>query len=67
MHARLLTRIVVGDLVIDHETVTRTFSKGKGDVDGVCLCEIELGKIAKAWFKSGAPRMFPQSCLPRQD
>lgn len=54
----LLSRIVVGNVVIDHETVTRTFPAGKGEIDVVCIYEIEGGKIAKAWFKTSEPRMF---------
>lgn len=57
LHGVLLTRIAVGNVVIDHETVTRTFSDGKGEVDVLCIYEVEMGKIAKAWFKMSEPRM----------
>ncbi|WP_202899095.1 nuclear transport factor 2 family protein [Ahrensia sp. 13_GOM-1096m] len=57
LFGKLLNRIVVGNVVIDHETVTRTFLEGKGEVDVVCIYEIEDGKIAKAWFKTSEPRM----------
>lgn len=57
LHGRLLSRSVVGNVVVDHETVTRTFPEGPGDVDVICIYEIEAGKIARAWFKVGAPRL----------
>ena len=59
LHGKLLTRIVVGNVVIDHETVTRTFREGKGEVDVVCIYEVENGKITKAWFKISERRMLP--------
>jgi len=60
LHGELLSRIVVGNVVVDHETVTRTFPEGKGEVDVICIYEIEHGKIAKAWFKMGERRL----CAP---
>lgn len=60
LHGTLLTRIVVGNVVIDHETVTRTFPEGKGEVDVVCIYEVENGKIAKAWFKLSERRLLAQ-------
>ena len=57
LHGELLSRIVVGNVVVDHETVTRTFPEGKGEVDVICIYEIEHGKIAKAWFKMGERRL----------
>lgn len=59
LHGKLLTRIVVGNVVVDHETVTRNFPEGKGEVDVVCIYEVEAGNIAKAWFKMGERRMLP--------
>lgn len=57
LFGKLLTRSVVGNMVVDHETVTRTFPEGTGDIDVICIYEIEGGKIAKAWFKLGEPRL----------
>ncbi len=57
LHGRLLSRIAVGTMVVDHETVTRTFPEGPGEVDVVCIYEVEGGLIARAWFKTGAPRL----------
>lgn len=58
LHGQLLHRLNVGNMVIDHETVRRTFPDGIGEIDVVCIYEIENGKIAKAWFKQGERRMF---------
>jgi len=58
LHGRLLNRIVLGNMVIDHETVTRNFPEGKGELDVVCIYEVEHGKIAKAWFKMGERRLL---------
>lgn len=57
LHGRLLHRISLGNTVIDHETVTRTFADGRGELDVICIYEIAGGKIAKAWFKIGEPRL----------
>ena len=48
LHARLLQRVVMGNIVIDHEEVTRTFAEGTGRVDMVAIYEIADGKIQSA-------------------
>ena len=55
----LLSRIVVGTLVVDHETVQRSFPEGPGEVDVVGLYEVEVGRIARAWFRMGERRLHP--------
>jgi putative hydrolase of HD superfamily len=60
LFGKLLTRIVVDNIVVDHETVTRNFPEGKGEVDVVCIYEVENGKIAKAWFKMSERRLLPE-------
>ena len=57
LHAQLLNRIVAGNMVIDHEQVTRTFPEGTGKIDLVAMYEVQNGKIAKAWFIFGAKTM----------
>jgi hypothetical protein len=57
LSGKLITRISVGNLVVDQERVTRTFAGGPGDIDVVAIYEVENGKIAKAWFKMGTPRL----------
>lgn len=53
LHARLLNRIVVGNLVIDHECVTRTFPEGTGTIELAAMYEVMDGRIAQAWFRFG--------------
>ncbi len=56
LHGRLVKRIAA-NLVVDQEVVTRTFPNGPGEVDVVAIYEVESGRIAKAWFKMGPPRL----------
>jgi hypothetical protein len=48
LHARLLQRAVMGDIVIDHELVTRSFPEGPGTVEMVAIYEVRDGKIQSA-------------------
>jgi hypothetical protein len=48
LHARLLQRVVMGNIVIDHEEVTRTFPEGTGRVDMVAIYEVVGGRIQSA-------------------
>lgn len=57
LHAVIKARIIVGNLVIDHEHITRTFPEGPGTIDAVAMYEIDDGKIARAWFKMGTPQL----------
>ncbi|MBB2200797.1 GNAT family N-acetyltransferase [Gluconacetobacter tumulisoli] len=65
LHGRLVNRMVVANMVVDHETVTRTFPDGAGEIDVVAIYEIENGLIARAWFKLGPPRLFADAALRR--
>ena len=53
LHALLLKRIVMGDMVIDHEKVTRTFPEGAGTIELIAIYEVQNTRIAKAWFIFG--------------
>jgi hypothetical protein len=57
LFGQLLSRIVVDDMVVDHETVTRSFPEGSGEVDVVAIYQVNDGKIVKAWFKTGPKRI----------
>jgi hypothetical protein len=57
LFGRLINRLSVANLVIDQEIVTRTFPEGPGEIDVIAIYEVENGKIAKAWFKLGSPRL----------
>jgi hypothetical protein len=53
LHARLIKRIVMGQVVIDHEEVTRTFPEGPGKIELVAIYELRDGRIATARFIFG--------------
>ena len=53
LHARLLSRTVVGQIVVDHECITRNFPEGKGQVELLCVYEVVEGLIRKASFATG--------------
>ena len=53
LHATLIHRIVMGQVVIDQEKVARTFPEGTGTIELVAIYEVQNGRIAKAWFISG--------------
>jgi hypothetical protein len=57
LFGKLITRIAVGNVVVDQEIVTRSFPEGPGEIDVLAIYQIERGKIAKAWFKQGSPRL----------
>ena len=48
LHARLIQRAVMGNIVVDHELVTRTFPEGPGTVEMVCIYEVREGMIRTA-------------------
>lgn len=56
LHARLLSRRAIGDLVFDHEIVTRTLPEGRGEVELMAVYEIRDGLIRTAMFAFGPPR-----------
>ncbi|WP_233833885.1 nuclear transport factor 2 family protein [Paraburkholderia sp. ZP32-5] len=57
LFGKLIQRSVIDNLVVDHEIVQRTFAEGPGEVDVLAIYEVENGKITKAWFKLGTPRL----------
>ncbi len=54
LYARLVHRIVVGNKVIDHEQVTRTFPEGTGTLELIMIYEVQGDKITNAWTIPGA-------------
>ncbi|RDS86521.1 nuclear transport factor 2 family protein [Dyella psychrodurans] len=54
LHARLLKRVAMGEMMIDHEYVSRTFPEGLGRIELVCMYEVRAGKIVTASFVFGA-------------
>jgi hypothetical protein len=53
LHAALQRRIVMGNFVIDHELVTRTFPEGPGTLEVVMIYEVRDGRIANSWSIPG--------------
>ncbi len=53
LHATLLSRTVMGHIVVDHEEVARTFPEGSGKIKLLMIYEVQHGRIAKAWSIAG--------------
>jgi hypothetical protein len=60
IHAKLIRRSVMGNVVIDHEDVARTFPEGPGNVELICIYVVEHGLIQTASFIFGPPVLVPQ-------
>ncbi len=58
LHARLLSRIVIGNVVADLELIERTFPEGPGTIEMLCLYEVADGRIRKASFATGEKRLL---------
>ncbi|MGN6578842.1 MAG: nuclear transport factor 2 family protein [Bordetella sp.] len=58
LHARLLSRTVFGNFVTDLEVVTRNYPEGKGEVEMLCIYEVVEGRIQRASFAIGTPRLL---------
>ncbi|GAB3456320.1 nuclear transport factor 2 family protein [Massilia terrae] len=54
LHARLLSRTVMGGFVTDLELITRNFPEGVGTLEMLCVYEVKDGRIARASFAAGA-------------
>ena len=48
LHARLLARVSMGHVVIDHEIITRTFPEGTGTQEMIAIYEVCDGLIQSA-------------------
>lgn len=58
LHAQLIRRQTFGNVVIDHEDLTRTFPEGPGRVELVCVYLVEKGLIQSASFAIGPQTLF---------
>ena len=56
LHAQLIHRISMENIVVDHELVTRTFPDGLNEIEMICVYEVAAGKIIKATFAIGQAR-----------
>lgn len=57
LHARLLSRTVMGNIVADAEIVTRNFPEGVGTLEMLCIYEVVGGRIQRASFALGEKRL----------
>lgn len=62
LQATLLSRIVLGQVVVDHERVTRNFPEGKGSIEVLCVYEVAGDVIMKASFAFGPPVLTEPPC-----
>lgn len=60
LHALVVKRIVMGNFVIDHERVTRTFPDGTGTQDAIAMYEVDGTLITRVWLIFGAKTLDPQ-------
>jgi len=44
----------MGQIVVDHEEVSRTFPEGPGKLKLLMIYEVQHGRIVKAWSIAGA-------------
>lgn len=56
LHAKLGSRTVMDNIVVDHEFVTSTFPEGLGCTEMICIYEVHAGLIRKATFAIGQAR-----------
>jgi hypothetical protein len=62
LHARLLSRTVMGSWVTDLELITRNFPEGVGTLEMLCIYEVVDGRIRRASFAPGATTLLkPQA------
>jgi putative hydrolase of HD superfamily len=61
LHAQLIKRMVMGNIVIDQEKVARSFPEGPGQIDLVAIYDVRHGRIAKAWFIPGSKTLEAKS------
>jgi hypothetical protein len=57
LHARLLSRTVMGNVVVDLELITRNFPEGAGTLEMLCIYEVANGHIQKVSFASSEKRL----------
>jgi hypothetical protein len=59
LHAQLLSRCVMENVVVDHERITRNFPEGRGHVEMICIYELGGAFIVKASFVVSKPELSP--------
>jgi hypothetical protein len=61
LHAHLLQRAVMGNIVIDHEEVSRNFPEGRGKFDLVVIYEVADGLIRSQTAQVSKQRLDAQA------
>jgi len=61
LNARLLSRTLMGDIIVDFELITRNFPEGIGTLEMLCVYEFKNNLIQKASFAAGERRVSPES------
>jgi putative hydrolase of HD superfamily len=66
--ATLIQRMCLGEMVIDHEMVTRTFPEGPGHLELAAIYQVRGGQIVAAWFLAGTKTLLakPTSVVSRK-
>ncbi|MBC3917686.1 nuclear transport factor 2 family protein [Undibacterium sp. CY18W] len=54
LHAKLVRREVIGNIVIDYEDIARTFPEGTGRIEMIAIYEVKEGLIQSASIAIGA-------------
>jgi hypothetical protein len=57
LHAKLLSRIALGNIVTDAELITRNFPEGVGTLEMLCIYEVANGRIQRASFALGQKKL----------
>jgi len=56
-HARLLSRVIMGNIVVDYELITRNYPERAGTIEMLCVYEVLNGRIRKASFAVGERKL----------
>jgi putative hydrolase of HD superfamily len=63
LYAKLLSRTVLGNVVIDLEIITRNFPEGVGTLEMLCIYEVVDGRIQRASFHSGKATLLARTAV----
>jgi len=58
LHAELLSRVVMSNIMVEHEKITRNFPEGCGSLEMLCVYEIKDGLIQKALFATHTQNFY---------
>jgi len=53
LHTDIAKRIVMGDVIVDHEQIAITFPEGPGRIEAIAINEVRDGKIQKVTLIRG--------------